>query len=42
MKKRRERYDVVSKIGMVAVIMGAILAFGCLIQGNDYNEEEEE
>lgn len=24
-------------IGMVAVIMGAILAFGCLIQGNDYN-----
>lgn len=25
---------------MVAVIMGAILVFGCLIQGNDYNEEE--
>ena len=29
-------------IGMVAAIMGAIIAFGCLIQGNDYNEEEEE
>nr|DAL10313.1 MAG TPA_asm: hypothetical protein [Caudoviricetes sp.] len=27
-------------IGMVATIMGAILAFGCLIQGNDYNKEE--
>lgn len=27
-------------IGMVAVIMGAIIAFGCLIQGNDYSEEE--
>ncbi len=26
---------------MVAVIMGAILVFGCLIQGNDYSEEEE-
>lgn len=25
---------------MVAVIMGAILVFGCLIQGNDYSEEE--
>lgn len=25
---------------MVAAIMGTILAFGCLIQGNDYNEEE--
>nr|DAF73185.1 MAG TPA: hypothetical protein [Bacteriophage sp.] len=25
---------------MVAVIMGAIIAFGCLIQGNDYNKEE--
>lgn len=25
---------------MVAVIMGAILVFGCLIQGNDYDEEE--
>lgn len=25
---------------MVAVIKGAILAFGCLIQGNDYSEEE--
>lgn len=39
MKKRRERYDVVSDY-MVAVIMGAILVFGCLIQGNDYSEEE--
>lgn len=27
---------------MVVAIMGAILAFGCLIQGNDYSEEEEE
>lgn len=26
---------------MVAAIMGAILAFGYLIQGNDYNKEEE-
>ena len=26
---------------MVAAIMGAILAFGCLIKGNDYSEEEE-
>lgn len=26
---------------MVAAIMGAILAFGYLIQGNDYSEEEE-
>lgn len=25
---------------MVAAIMGAILVFGCLIQGNDYSEEE--
>ena len=25
---------------MVVAIMGAILVFGCLIQGNDYNEEE--
>jgi hypothetical protein len=25
---------------MVVAIMGAILAFSCLIQGNDYNEEE--
>lgn len=25
---------------MVVAIMGAILAFCCLIQGNDYNEEE--
>lgn len=25
---------------MVAVIMGAILVFGCLIQGNDYSKEE--
>lgn len=23
---------------MVAAIMGAFLAFGCLIQGNDYSE----
>lgn len=27
-------------IGMVAVIMVAIITFGCLIQGNDYNKEE--
>ena len=27
-------------IGMVAAIMGAIIVFGCLIRGNDYNEEE--
>lgn len=26
---------------MVAAIMGAILEFVCLIQGNDYSEEEE-
>lgn len=25
---------------MVVAIMGAILVFGCLIQGNDYSEEE--
>lgn len=25
---------------MVAAIMGAILAFGCIIQRNDYSEEE--
>lgn len=25
---------------MVVAIMGAILAFGCLIQDNDYNKEE--
>ena len=25
---------------MVAAIIGAIIVFGCLIQGNDYNEEE--
>lgn len=25
---------------MVVAIMGAILVFGCLIQGNDYNKEE--
>ena len=25
---------------MVVAIMGAMLAFDCLIQGNDYNEEE--
>lgn len=24
---------------MVVAIMGAILVFGCLIQGNDYNKE---
>ena len=28
-------------IGMVAAIMEGIIAFGCLIQGNDYSEEEE-
>ena len=27
---------------VVAANMGAILAFGCLIQGNDYSEKEEE
>lgn len=26
---------------MVAAIMGSILVFGCIIQGNDYSEEEE-
>ena len=26
---------------MVAAIMGAILALGCIIQGNDYSDEEE-
>lgn len=26
---------------MVAAIMGAILAFGCIIQGNDNSDEEE-
>ena len=25
---------------MVVAIMGAILAFGCLIQGNDYKEKK--
>lgn len=25
---------------MVAAIIGSILVFGCIIQGNDYNEEE--
>lgn len=25
---------------MVAAIVGSILVFGCIIQGNDYNEEE--
>lgn len=29
-------------IGIVAAIMGSILVFGCLVQGNDYNEDEEE
>ena len=28
------------EIGMVAAIMAVIMAFGCLIQGNDYSEEE--
>lgn len=27
-------------IGIVASFIGAILVFGCLIQGNDYSEEE--
>lgn len=27
-------------IGMVAAIMAGIIAFGYLIQGNDYNKEE--
>ena len=27
-------------IGIVAAFIGAILVFGCLIQGNDYSEEE--
>lgn len=39
MQKRRKKYDVVSDYNGAA-IMGAILAFGCLIQGNDYNKEE--
>ncbi len=26
---------------MVAAIMGSILVFGCIIQGNDYSDEEE-
>lgn len=25
---------------MAVAIMGSILVFGCIIQGNDYNEEE--
>ncbi len=29
-------------IGIVAAFIGAILVFGCLIQGNNYNEDEEE
>ena len=29
------------EIGMVAAIMAGIIAFGCLIQGNDYSEEED-
>ena len=29
-------------IGIVASFIGAILVFDCLIQGNNYNEEEEE
>ena len=28
-------------ISIVAAIMVGIIAFGCLIQGNDYSEEEE-
>lgn len=28
------------EIGMVAAIMAGIIAFGCLVQGNDYNKEE--
>lgn len=27
---------------MTAVIMGSILVFGCIIQGNNYSEKEEE
>nr|DAO55444.1 MAG TPA: hypothetical protein [Bacteriophage sp.] len=27
-------------IGIVAAFIGTILVFGCLIQGNDYSEEE--
>lgn len=29
-------------ISIIAIIMASIIAFGCMIQGNDYNEEEEE
>lgn len=29
-------------IGIVASFIGAILVFGCLIQDNNYNEDEEE
>jgi hypothetical protein len=25
---------------MVAAVIGSILVFGCIIQGNDYSEEE--
>ena len=25
---------------MVAAIIGSIIVFGCIIQGNDYSEEE--
>lgn len=28
-------------ISIVAAIMACIIAFGCLIQGNDYSEEED-
>ena len=27
-------------IGIVEAFIGTILVFGCLIQGNDYSEEE--
>lgn len=28
-------------ISIVVAIMAGIIAFGCLIQGNDYSEEED-
>lgn len=31
--------DMILAIIMVAAIIGSILVFGCIIQGNDYSEE---
>lgn len=38
--RKGEKDMMLLAIIMVVAIMGAILAFGCLIQGNDYSEEE--